>query len=540
MQPKTSRSRVLLVLTAFAMGCAASSPAGDEDPGATAPNRGAGGNGTKPRPVTNPHGSGTGGAGAGGSIRGAAGGTVAGSPAGGTAGGGAGGGADAGLAMPPVDAGLKGGSGGAGVPVGSADAGQRPPQDPTILPVLIVDVVAKSIVKDTKTSGKLRVIESHDGTLNNIAAQPASLETPAGIELRGAWSLQFAKKGFSLELQDATGKDHDQPFLGMPSDSDFALRAGYCDHTLVRDALAYWMFQTLWGRYAPRTRLVELYLGKEYWGVYLLTETIKRNKNRVDLPKVAPDAAIGDLTGSYIVHLESSDNGLGFVTSTKRFWDYRYPSGAEITPPQAAYIKNHMDRFENAMLAPNLADDANGWPHWIDLPSWIDFGLFQELSRNIDGYTKSSYYSKPPDTMNGGRLLKGPIWDFDLGYGNLQLASADKVDGWLYDIKWNVPVPWWERLWKEPRFRNAAVCRWNELRKGKLTSAAINAKVDELAASLAKAQPRENARWKLIGKKETFHSYIGPTYADDVKYLKEWMAKRLTWLDANFGSTCQK
>jgi hypothetical protein len=57
-------------------------------------------------------------------------------------------------------------------------------------------------------------------------------------------------------------------------------------------------------------------------------------------------------------------------------------------------------------------------------------------------------------------------------------------------------------------------------------------------SSLARAQPRDDARWKLIGKKESFHSYVGATYADHVRYLKDWIGRRLVWLDTNLGTTC--
>jgi hypothetical protein len=141
--------------------------------------------------------------------------------------------------------------------------------DTTTLPVLLIDVDPAALVRGTKTPALMRVIEDHDGSLTNLAQRPVSLETPVGVELRGGdWSLRFDKKGFSLELQDGHGNDRSQSLLGMPPESDYALRSAYADHTLIRDALGYWMYESVRGRYAPRTRFVELYLGDEYWGVY--------------------------------------------------------------------------------------------------------------------------------------------------------------------------------------------------------------------------------------------------------------------------------
>jgi hypothetical protein len=407
----------------------------------------------------------------------------------------------------------------------------------SVLPVLWIDVNGQSIPEEDKITGSLRVIEDHDGTLTNIAARPSSLEAPIGIEYRGQWSLQFPKKSYSIELRDEAGEDLAFPLLGMPAESDWVLRAGYYDHTLMRDALGFWLFREVWGRYASRYRFVEVYVDGDYEGVYLACEKVKRDPNRVDLPRVAPDAGSGDLTGGYLVHIESNSGGEGFETSSGRVWEYAYPSAEEVTPEQEAYLRDHFDRFEQAMNADHFADPTNGFTRWLDLEAAVDFALFQELARNTDGYTKSSYYQKLPDSA-GGRLLPAPIWDNDLSFGNFANGTDDPA-GWLYEFDWNDPVPWWERIWGDAGFQNAARCRWQELRVGPLTSAAINAKLDEFAAVLVEAQPRENDRWELIGREESRSAYVGETWTEDIDFLKRWVTQRIDWLDAGLADVCR-
>jgi hypothetical protein len=407
----------------------------------------------------------------------------------------------------------------------------------SVLPVLWLNVNGQEIPENTKIGGSLRVIEDHDGTLTNIAARPSTLEAPIGIEYRGEWSLQFPKKGYSIELRDAGGNDLPRPLLGMPEDSDWVLRAAYYDHTLMRDALGFWLFREIWGRYAARSRFVEVYLDGNYEGVYLACEKIKRSRDRVDLPKVALDAASGDLTGGYLVHIESNSGGEGFETQSGRVWEYGYPNAQKISPEQQAYLKGHFERFEQAMAANDFADPANGYARWLDVPAAVDFALFQELARNTDGYTKSSYYQKLPDS-SGGKLLTAPIWDNDLSFGNFA-NGTQTPEGWLYEFDWNQPVPWWERLFGDATFRNAAACRWQALRNGPLTPAAVYAKLDEFTAILAMAQPRENARWQLIGHKESRSAYVGATWIEDIAYLKSWLTKRIAWLDAGLSNDCK-
>ena len=139
-----------------------------------------------------------------------------------------------------------------------------------MLPVLWIDVGGQSIPDENKITGSLRVIEDHDGTLTDIAARPSTLEAPIGIEYRGQWSLQFPKKGYSIELRDSAREDLHLPFLGMPEESDWVLRTGYYDRTLMRDALGFWLFSEVWGRYASRFRFVEVYLGYRIPGVGLV------------------------------------------------------------------------------------------------------------------------------------------------------------------------------------------------------------------------------------------------------------------------------
>ncbi len=421
------------------------------------------------------------------------------------------------------------GRGGAGAATGGMTS--------TVLPVLWLDVNGQTIPESTKILGSLRVIEDHDGTLADIAARPSTLEAPIGIEYRGQWSLQFPKKGYSIELRDAAGNDFARPVLGMKEDSDWVLRAAYYDRTLMRDALGFWLFREIWGRYASRSRFVEVYLDGNYEGVYLACEKIKRARDRVDLPKVALDAASGDLTGGYLVHIESNSGGEGFETKSGRVWEYGYPNAEKISPEQQAYLKGYFDSFEQAMAANDFAEPTSGYARWLDVPTAVDFALFQELARNTDGYTKSSYYQKLPDS-SGGKLLTAPIWDNDLSFGNFA-NGTQTPEGWLYEFDWNRPVPWWERLWGDAAFRNAATCRWHALRRGPLTTAAIDTKLDEFSAILAEAQPRENARWKLIDHKESRSAYVGATWMEDIAYLKSWMAKRIVWLDAGLGDDCK-
>ncbi len=195
------------------------------------------------------------------------------------------------------------------------------------------------------------------------------------------------------------------------------------------------------GHYAPRWRHVEVVLNGEYVGVYLLTEKIKRDGDRVDIAKLLPTDTLGDdVTGGYILKVDWAQ-GTNLVNWVS---DYAPPGAGdgqiirilldhpdEPHPAQAAYIEAYVDSFENALAGPDFSDTANGFRRFLDERSAIDYFLLSEFARNVDGYRQSTFFYKDKDS-NGGKLKFGPVWDFDLGYGSANYCGATDPEGWDY------------------------------------------------------------------------------------------------------------
>jgi hypothetical protein len=94
---------------------------------------------------------------------------------------------------------------------------------------------------------------------------------------------------------------------------------------------------------------------------------------------------------------------------------------------------------------------------------------------------------------------------------------------------------YWVKIWTDPAFQRAARCRWDELRKGPFATAVLNAKIDHWVKLLAVAEPRDHAKWKVLGTKIWPNYYVGKTYADEVAWLRDWIAKRTRWIDTNLA-----
>lgn len=402
------------------------------------------------------------------------------------------------------------------------------------LPLVLVNAVGL-IVPDERVPATVDVIVAHDGSLAGVGDAPRALQSRAAIEVRGASSVFFPKRSYNLELQDEAGQDVALSMLGLPPEADWVLYGPYTDKTYVRDALAFRLIRRL-GGYAPRVRFAEMFVDDLYVGIYQITEKPELDGDRVDLRRPDPTSA-GDLTGGYLFKIDAAMlEDAGFRTAAGTLYDLRDPSAAEITRSQLAYLSGWMNGFEAGIAA---GDDPSVW---IDVPSFVDYVLVNELSRNVDAYRRSTFLNKAPDAA-GGRLHAGPVWDFNIAWGNADFCGGWDPEGLVWEAMgvcedW-VQIPdWWITLLADPRFTRELRCRWDVLREGELSDAALAATIDALVAPLRSAEPRDHALWRTLGWDVWPNWYVGATFEDELAYLREFTWRRAAWLDAGLPGEC--
>jgi spore coat protein CotH len=260
-----------------------------------------------------------------------------------------------------------------------------------------------------------------------------------GIEIRGSSSQMFPKKQYGVELWDENGEGIDASLLGFPEEEDWILFAPYNDKSLLRDVLAYKLGRDM-GRYAPRTKYCEVVLNGQYDGVYVLIEKIKRDKNRVDINKLDPDEISGNsLTGGYIIKVDKTtgSGGDGWFSTyppannqngQKIFFQYEEPKSEDIVSEQQQYIQQFIASFENVLAGDNFKDPVDGYAKYIDVDSFIDYFIINEVTKNVDAYRLSTFLHKQRDS-DGGKLVMGPIWDYNLGFGNADYCTQGNPEG---------------------------------------------------------------------------------------------------------------
>ena len=409
------------------------------------------------------------------------------------------------------------------------------------LPIVMIDTRGVEIPDEPKIAATMSVIDNGPGQRNAVTDTPNNYDGAIGIEVRGASSQSFPKTQYGFETRDAAGDGQDVALLGLPEEEDWILYAPYSDKSLMRNVLAYHIAQAT-GHYASRTRYCEVVLNGQYQGVYVLEEKIKRDDNRVDINKLKEDEIEGDdLTGGYILQIDRGNEGPGGSwTSPYRSsgggdvrYEYDDPDGDDLVQGQKNYIRTFVTGFEALMASPGYANPQTGYAATIDVRSFVDFILLNEVAKNVDAYRLSTYLYKDKDSIDP-LLHAGPAWDFNLGFGNANYDDAAVTSGFQIDRAGGAPF-WWKKLANEPAFRDSLEARWAELRRGVLHLDTLAAFIGTTSARLGEAETRNFQRWPVLGTYVWPNAYVGRTYADEVRYLRTWTAARVGWLDTQFG-----
>lgn len=453
----------------------------------------------------------------------------------------------------------------AGAPSGAMSTGlyiARTFEATSDLPIVVIDGygTGKPSDKEVYFDAAVMVFEPAGGAAT-LAALP-NIATRAGYHVRGQSSASFPQTPYKLELWDNANADADYPLLGMGSDSDWALIPPYYDRALVRNPFVYELGREL-GLEAPHTRFAEVYLNYEarpladtdYQGIYWISETIKNNKVRTNLKQLdETDTTLPDISGGYIFKFDQlaaeepilectgSDpisggfggpgGGMGGRPSGEEggtcFVDLEVVDPEPLNLEQEMWLTGYVQELHDTLHLEPIGDYAQ----FIDVPSFIDYLIVNELTRNVDAYVRSAYYHKDRD----GKLKAGPLWDYNFSLAVGGATTIDPAGGFQYDGTRNVNN-WYPRLVADPAFMTLVKARYAELRQGLLATAALDERITALATPLANAVVRDYAKWPVASVISATGFVRGPTvetWEGQVQALRDFVAARLTWMDAQY------
>lgn len=409
----------------------------------------------------------------------------------------------------------------------------------------VVKITTSNVIEDEeKVEARMQIIDRNNNTSSDTIY---TVDELIGIEFRGSSSQIFPKKAYGLEVRDKDGDDKDVSIFGWPEEADYVLFASYNEKSFLHNVISMQMASAM-GMYAPRTRFVELMINNQYQGLYVLMEKIKRDKGRVDIAKLDPDENAGDdLTGGYLLKIDKFTGTVNFYfesafkSSKQKKIFYQLDTPDEPSEQQKAYIRNYINTVESRFASSNYTDPQIGYRPLVDVSSFVKFFLVSEVSRNMDAYRISSFLHKDKDS-NDPRLKMGPVWDFDIAYGNADYCEGNRHDLWAYKFNEICPnddlqVPfWWEKLMSDPYFLDEVRKEYSHQRRsGFLQESKITSTIDSLAEVIQFAQSRNFARWPILGE------YVWPqpqpvatSWNEEVAELRSWFKKRIAWLDGQF------
>lgn len=375
-----------------------------------------------------------------------------------------------------------------------------------------------------------------------VFSRSPELISPLTSTVRGSSSADFPKKGYNIKFTDTAGKKTVQAPLDLAAHERWALVAPWAfDHTYINNSLVYSLSNQI-GRWAPRTRLVEVFFNasgdavdaSDHAGIYIITDRIEIGSERIAIDSLASNDKSGSaVTGGYILKIDPMDSDdIGWQTNAGFPGDgissvvLVAPKADDVAPAQLDYIKSYIQSMEDALVADRATHFAQRtYLDYIDRDSWVDHHILSIFTANPDALTRSAYFTKD----RGRRLSAGPVWDFDRALGSFWDPRSVRWDLWFgtgAPDTWR--VGWWGILAQDPEFMQDWIDRWHALRRDEFSEQNLQAFITTFATSVgSEAADRDALRWP---DNASPHG----SYAAQINYLKTWVTKRAQWIDQQF------
>ena len=342
------------------------------------------------------------------------------------------------------------------------------------------------------------------------------VEAPVHIKGRGNSSWDQPKKQYRLKFDEKIA------LLGEHKDKSWVLISNYSDKSMLRNVVAFYMGKISALEWTPSSHFVEVVLNGHYEGTYLLAERIKISNHRVD---------VGN--NGYILECnlwaDRSNNIVYFCPRhIEAYIEIKEPDNIQYDDPNYNYIVEFMNKADEVLFSNNFTDPLEGWQKYLDIESFVDWYLIHEIALNCDCmFQFSTYFNLKKDN----KLKMGPIWDFDIAYGNVKENNDDYLQ-WVFPYGNLLSCSnWYSRLMKDPVFVAKVKERFNYFYSHKND---ILMFLNDHANYLHYSIIENEKRWGTLYH-YTYKNYdIWGSYWNEVQDLKEWINKRFEWMKNDY------
>jgi len=352
---------------------------------------------------------------------------------------------------------------------------------------------------------------------------PASKLLDLKIRGRGNSSFTMPKCSYKLKF------DSKQSLFGMPSDKEWDLISNYRDKTHQRNAITYQLANTLEAPYSPRFHFVEVYVNREYKGVYLLTEHMKVSKDRINISKsdtsffvekTSRESEVQNDIDSVEAFIEDNRD---IVFTSGEGHVFRVRSPKKPTRESVKLVQTHFNDFERYMKSENFANyPLDSLEKWINVQDFIRYYWIQEFSKNIDGAFFRSVYLT---WEKGFPIQMGPVWDFDLAYGIGNKKAMSPYDFYVRNHRW------YKLLFQNNAFKQEVKKYWQA---NKQTFANVTDSTSVFQKEIEKAVINDEKRWPVLDNQNDWpfvDTYSN--YKESIDSLKAWINNRVQWITSH-------
>ena len=335
--------------------------------------------------------------------------------------------------------------------------------------------------------------------------------TSSTMKIRGrgnsTWGIH-PKKPYQLKFSDKT------EMLGMPKDKKWIFLAEFSDKSLIRNKIAFEMGYLSQLDYTPQSEFAEVVINGNYNGIYNISQKVEESDHRV---------LIGD-TG-YLLEIDQLgrlDADDVYFRTSKFLINIKEPE-TEYNSNEFNYVNDLINEFENVLMGSQFTDPNQGYAKYIDIDSFIDWYLISEITKNEDSRDFSSIFL---NVIPGEKIKMGPLWDFDLAFGNVDYSESEYPTGF-----WVKHHAWYDRLFQDEVFVEKVKNRFLYYKENQ---SFILEKMDYYAAQLRWSQYENDLKWDLFGRYVWPNPVFFNSHQAEVDHLKAWYIERMDWLDAAY------
>jgi hypothetical protein len=404
--------------------------------------------------------------------------------------------------------------------------GARSPESSSFSPTRMdLPVLRLTTAGGASVTSKDDYLDGHMTLAPVSGSSDATVDSDLEIKGHGNSSWTWAKKPYKIKLSAKAS------LLGMPSEKNWVLLANHDDKTLMRDDVAFELGRRVGVAWSPRSKFVELFLNGAYEGSYQLTEEVDIDKNRVDIDSMdSTDVSLPAVTGGYLMEVDYNSPG-NAAFNIGNIVPLTMHDPSPMAAEQQLYIQNYLNQIQTTLYGPDFADPKIGYAKFLDVDSFVDWYLVNEIFKNNDAIWWSSVYMYK---TRSGLLSCGPIWDFDIGAGNSTYNQDADPTGWWVRNPWVTNGQWMAQLFQDPAFRAKVKTRWNQLKSTQFDT--LSAYIDQRAAYLDQTQKNNFARWPVLNTVVFTEPELAGSYAGEVLYMQNWLITRIAWMDSQINS----